>query len=159
MCIVRIDNCRRECIAFDRITLPDAWSFLTLPAAALTRAPLILNTTARLHLGSDFTPIRNPRMVDRILGNTLSMHESPTSQDAGLLQQNANHGSNKKNCIVVFLQVCSFAATELQENCKNVGKPPPDAGKLQSACSKTATLQENCNAVVFVRPLICVLLQ
>ena len=117
MCTVRIDNCRRKCIAFDRTTLPEAWSFLTLPAAALTRASLILNTTARLHLDSDFTPIRNPRMVDRILGNTLSMHESPTSQDAGSLQQNTNQGSNKQNSIAVFLQSCSFTAGALQLSC------------------------------------------
>ena len=143
MCIVRIDNCRRKCIAFDRTTLPEAWSFLTLPAAALTRAPLILNTTARLHLDSDFTPIRNPRMVDRILGNTLSMHESPTSQDAGSLQQNTNQGSNKtkQHCsfpaklqfycrrfaaflhlVKVFLHLCSFPATRLQQNCKLAGQ-------------------------------------
>ena len=122
MCIVRIDNCRRKCIAFDRTTLPEAWSFLTLPAAALTRASLILNTTARLHLDSDFTPIRNPRMVDRILGNTLSMHESPTSQDAGSLQQNANQGPNTKklHCSVpASLQFCCNRVAWKLQICKN----------------------------------------
>ena len=125
MCIVRIDNCRRKCIAFDRTTLPEAWSFLTLPAAALTRASPIHNTTARLHLDSDFTPIRNPRMVDRILGNTLSMHESPTSQDAGSLQQNTNQGSNRQ-------KMHSSVPASLQFCCNRV------AGKLQK-CRNTAT--------------------
>ena len=103
-----------------------------------------------------FTPICSPRMVVRTFGNTLSMHNSRTSQDEASLQQNADSGDTENNSIAVFLQLCSFPANRLQlsckrlqENCKLVQEDATSSRNIATSCRKTAKLQENCNAVFY----------